>query len=150
MKRKRREAEPSSKKVAVSACLLGRNCRYDGGNKFDEELVGMLEGCEIIPFCPEEAILGSPRETIDLVQGRAVGNESGHDYTEELEKKAQEFAQAHPDIDEFYFKSKSPSCALESAKLYDEEKKLLSKSASGVFARELRKWYKNVKMKERG
>ncbi len=137
------------KKVAVSACLLGRNCRYDGKNKVDEELVKELEGCEIIPFCPEEAILGVPRETIDLVNGRAIGNESGKDYTEAIKKEAQLFCMQNPHIDEIYFKSKSPSCALATARLYDEDKRLLSSSATGVFATELKKWYKNAKIKER-
>ena len=137
------------KKVAVSACLLGRNCRYDGGNKLDPELLEALNGSQIIPFCPEEAILGTPRETIDLVEGRAIGNESGYDYTEALQKEAKKFIKAHSCIDEIYFKSKSPSCALKSARLYDKEKRLLSANATGIFAKELKKWYKNAKIKER-
>ena len=138
------------RKVAVSACLLGRNCRYDGTNRFDEELAKELEGCEVIPFCPEEAILGAPRETIDLIEGRAIGNESGKDFTEALKKEAQIFCLQHPDLDAIYFKSKSPSCALCSARLYDTKRNLRSNSATGIFATELKKWYKNAKMKERG
>ncbi len=136
--------------MAVSACLLGQNCRYDGKNKLDSELIQSLQGCQIVPFCPEEAILGTPRETIDLVEGRAIGNESGCDYTEALQNEAKKFIKAHPYIDEIYLKSKSPSCALKSARLYDKEKRLLSTNGTGVFAKELKKWYKNAKIKERG
>ena len=137
------------KKVAVSACLLGKNCRYDGKNKLDEALVEELQECEVIPFCPEEAILGTPRETIDLIEGRAIGNESGTDYTKALKKEAHIFCLQHPDIDEIYFKSKSPSCGLCSARVYDKARNLVSDSATGVFATELKKWYKNAKTKER-
>jgi uncharacterized protein YbbK (DUF523 family) len=135
--------------VAVSACLLGKNCRYDAKNKLDEELVEQLRGCEVIPFCPEEAILGTPRETIDLVEGRAVGNESGTDYTQALKKEAHIFCLQHPHLDEIYFKSKSPSCGLHSARVYDRQGNLLADNATGVFASELKKWYKNAKTKER-
>ena len=137
------------KKVAVSACLLGRNCRYDGKNKLDKELVEMLEGCEVIPFCPEEEILGTPRETIDLVEGRAIGNESKKDYTKQIQEAALRFIDAHPNIEEIYLKSRSPSCALQSARLYDKEKNLIDEEATGIFAQELKKWYKNAKIKER-
>ena len=49
-------------KVLVSACLLGRNCKYNGGNNYDEKVAAFLEGKEVIPVCPEElAGLGVPR-----------------------------------------------------------------------------------------
>jgi uncharacterized protein YbbK (DUF523 family) len=137
------------KKVAVSACLLGRRCRYDGGHKRDDELLSELADCEVIPFCPEEAILGAPRETIDLVRGRAIGNESGRDYTQMIRSQAEALAKAHPDLDALYLKAKSPSCALCSARNYDENRNLLSDKESGIFAKELKKWYKIDILKER-
>ena len=57
-------------KVMVSACLLGRNCNYNGGNNYDLRVVQFLEGKEVIPVCPEElAGLGIPRAPIELVDG---------------------------------------------------------------------------------
>ena len=43
------------KKAIVSACLLGVECRYDGGsNKLpDEKLRELKEKYELIPVCPE-------------------------------------------------------------------------------------------------
>ena len=35
-------------KVVVSACLLGRNCKYSGGNNYSEKLLIWLEGKEVI------------------------------------------------------------------------------------------------------
>jgi uncharacterized protein YbbK (DUF523 family) len=50
--------------VLVSACLLGRECRYDGSQNRDQALERELasEGLEAVPFCPEEhGGLGTPR-----------------------------------------------------------------------------------------
>lgn len=56
--------------VAVSACLLGCNCKYNGGNNFDEKVAEFLEGKQVIPVCPEElAGLGIPRPPIEIVDG---------------------------------------------------------------------------------
>ncbi len=40
-------------KIAVSACLLGVPCRYDGRSKGDDELVSLLRGHEVVRVCPE-------------------------------------------------------------------------------------------------
>ena len=40
-------------KIAVSRCLLGGNCKYNGGNNFDPELNKLLQGHEVIAVCPE-------------------------------------------------------------------------------------------------
>ncbi len=40
-------------KIMVSACLLGENCKYNGGNNRNAELLCLLSGHEIIPVCPE-------------------------------------------------------------------------------------------------
>ena len=138
-----------SKKVAVSACLLGYNCRYDGTNRKESMLVKSLEDCEVIPFCPEDAILGTPRETIDIVESKAIGNESGVDYTAKIEKYARDFINQNRNIDQFIVKSKSPSCALHSAKYYDKEKKLLGEG-SGIFTKTVQKRCPNVMIEEKG
>ena len=40
-------------KILVSACLLGENCRYDGGNNLIEKIKRLEEKHEIYHFCPE-------------------------------------------------------------------------------------------------
>ena len=137
------------RKVAVSACLLGRKCRYDGSDRYDRELAGYLEGCEVIPFCPEENVLGTPRETIDIVGGKVVGSKSGRDYTRAILEEARKFIDQNPKIDEVYSKSKSPSCALCSARIYDSDGRLLNQEGTGVFLKELKKAYKDAKFEER-
>ena len=57
-------------KVLVSACLLGCNCKYNGGNNRNEAVCAFAEGKEMIAVCPEMlAGLGVPRTPIDIVEG---------------------------------------------------------------------------------
>lgn len=57
-------------KVLVSACLLGENCKYNGGNNYNQAVVDYLEGKQPVPVCPElRAGLGCPRMPIELVDG---------------------------------------------------------------------------------
>lgn len=60
-------------KYAVSACLLGENCKYSGGNNYHEKLCRYLRDHEVIPLCPE--VMGglpTPRTPFELVNGVAV------------------------------------------------------------------------------
>ena len=57
-------------KILVSACLLGENCKYNGGNNFSLPVTEYLRGREVIPVCPERmAGLGIPRTPIEIVDG---------------------------------------------------------------------------------
>lgn len=65
-------------KIAVSACLLGENCKYSGGNNRSERLLSELAKhpeIEIIPVCPEVAGgLPTPRPPAEIVDGEVVNN----------------------------------------------------------------------------
>lgn len=54
--------------IGISACLLGQNTRYDGGNRHEPLLVKVLsQSATLIPLCPEaECGLGIPREPMQL------------------------------------------------------------------------------------
>jgi len=128
------------KKVAISACLTGERCRYDGTDNRDTKLLGKLEGCELIPFCPEDFCFGTPRPTMDLVETeagpKALSNLTGADLSPPVRDYAGRFFDDHPDIDLFIGKDRSPSCGVCSARLYDREKRLLSSEAAGLLAAE--------------
>lgn len=100
-------------RIGVSACLLGREVRWDGGHKRHDWVVDHLaERAELIPFCPEvELGLGVPREPIDVVGGRLIGR-SGADHTAAMgalgARRARELSEAG--ISAYVFKSRSPSC----------------------------------------
>ena len=57
-------------KIIVSACLLGENCKYNGGNNYDPKVLRFVQGREVIPVCPEVlAGLGIPRTPIEIKAG---------------------------------------------------------------------------------
>lgn len=63
-------------KILVSACLLGRNCKYNGGNNYSEKLARFLEGREVVEACPEVlAGLGTPRTPIEIRDGVVVSRD---------------------------------------------------------------------------
>ena len=60
-------------KIIVSACLLGENCKYNGGNNYDPRVAALCEGREVIPVCPEVlAGLGIPRIPIEIRGGKVI------------------------------------------------------------------------------
>lgn len=127
-------------KVAISACLLGNKCRYDGSENYNPKLLGKLEGYELIPFCPEDYCYGTPRPTMDLVdkngQIKAISNASSVDLTPPIQEYAKAFFDSHKDIELFIGKDRSPSCGVCSAKLYNENKELISDHSTGIMAQE--------------
>jgi uncharacterized protein YbbK (DUF523 family) len=111
-------------KVLVSACLLGRACRFDGKDKLVKELLDALraERTEAVPFCPEEAGgLGTPRPAARIVGGDGeavldgqarVVDDRGADVTAAFldgARQALDQARLHG-CAVAYLKERSPSC----------------------------------------
>lgn len=99
-------------KIAVSACLLGKNCRYDGAHCYRPYLAKLLENHTVIPICPESfGGLTVPREPCEIV-GDKVFSRDGKDmslYFELGVQKCLELIQ-NEGIELAVLKSKSPSC----------------------------------------
>ncbi len=131
------------KKIAISACLLGQKCRYDASDNKDENLLDSLKDAQLIPFCPEDHAFGTPRPTMDLVRtkegDRAISNQTGKDLSLPVEHYATMFFNTHSDIDLVIGKDRSPSCGVCSARLYDEEKNILSSTEAGLMIKEAQK-----------
>ncbi len=131
------------KKIAISACLLGQKCRYDASDNKDENLLDSLKDAQLIPFCPEDHAFGTPRPTMDLVRtkegDKAISNETGRNLSQPIEHYATIFFNTHPDIDLVIGKDRSPSCGVCSARLYDEEKNILSSTEAGLMIKEAQK-----------
>ena len=99
-------------KYIVSACLLGYNCKYNGGNNYSEEVVRFLEDKDFIKVCPEcLGALKTPRVPSEIV-GDKVINQEGIDVTREYHLGAEKTLKIAKDYQAkgAIFKSKSPSC----------------------------------------
>ena len=121
-------------KILVSACLLGENCKYNGGNNRNEALLRRLAGHEVIPVCPEAAGgLSVPRIPAEIVDGR-VQNREGQDVDGAFRAGAKavlEIAQRErPDL--IILQSRSPSCGVK--EIYDGTFSGKRIPGQGVFA----------------
>ena len=59
--------------LLISACLLGENCKYSGGNNRNERVLRYAAGHRVIPVCPEvEGGLPCPRKPVEWRDGRVV------------------------------------------------------------------------------
>lgn len=69
-------------KILISACLMGRNCKYNGGNNLNNKLLLDLKDYYLIPVCPEvDGGLTIPRRPSEGNKG-AVINDLGEDVTD--------------------------------------------------------------------
>jgi uncharacterized protein YbbK (DUF523 family) len=112
--------------VLVSACLLGRACRYDGRHNHDNVLERELaqRGEVAVPFCPEEhGGLGTPRPAAwieasgaaAVLDGRErVLTEAGADVTAGFLRGARgALERCHEQgLTRAYLKERSPSCGV--------------------------------------
>lgn len=106
-------------KILVSACLLGVNCKYNGGNNYSEEVDKILKNYDVIPICPEVfGGLPTPRTPAEKV-GDKVLTKDGCDVTKEFVKGANEclFLAKKLGIKKALLKAKSPSCGI--GEIYD-------------------------------
>jgi len=99
-------------KIIVSACLVGKNCRYDGGNCYNNKLIEFLKSKEYIAACPEElGGLSTPRLPCEREEDK-VFNKANEDVTTEFNSGANEFLQLAlaNSCKLAILKSDSPSC----------------------------------------
>lgn len=106
-------------KVLVSACLLGRNCKYNGGNNYREKVVEFLRGKEVIEVCPEMlAGLGVPRTPIEIRDGEVVSRDGNSVDTAIRAAVAQVLQDIRDEqIECCILKSRSPTCGVH--QIYD-------------------------------
>ena len=73
----------------ISSCLLGQNCKYNGGNNRCQEVIDFCAEKKYITVCPESAAkLPCPRPPAERI-GDKVINDRGKDVTAAFEKGAQ-------------------------------------------------------------
>jgi len=113
-------------KIGTSACLLGKNVRYDGGHSLDRYITETLgRYFEWVQVCPEvEYGLPVPREAMHLTgepaSPRLVTVRTGIDHTDGMTKWAADklIRLEKEDLCGFIFKSKSPSSGIGGIKVY--------------------------------
>ena len=124
-------------KVLVSGCLLGENCKYNGGNNYNPRVVEFLKGKEVISICPEiMAGMGCPRNPIEIVDG-VLTDCHGKNVDSLIRKSVMEIMERIRDeeIQCAVLQSRSPTCGVN--QVYDGTFSGKLIPGSGVFAKSL-------------
>ncbi len=106
-------------KILISACLIGLNCKYNGGNNENSKLVELMKEKDLVPICPEQlGGLKTPRVSAERKQEKVITKE-GVDVTKEYQKGAEEVLNLAKklNIKKAILKSRSPSCGID--EIYD-------------------------------
>ncbi|WP_338496722.1 2-thiouracil desulfurase family protein [Pseudomonas sp. WP18] len=144
-------------KIAISACLMGAEVRYNGGHK-QSPLCSrtLVDYFDFVPVCPEVAIgLGIPREPIRLVGNPTAPNAVGTvnrelDVTQPLADYGRQMAGELDDICGYIFMQKSPSCGLERVKVYAPDGAPQDGGGRGVYAQAFCERHPDLPVEEDG
>ncbi len=131
-------------KILISACLLGENCKYDGGNNLNQtigkDIVRLAQIYDLVAVCPE--VLGgldTPREPAEILNDRVVTKISRTDVTENFEFGAKVCCEIalKEGCRVAVLKERSPSCA--NKEIYDGSftKRLIK--GEGITAKSLKR-----------
>ncbi len=121
-------------KILISACLLGVNCKYDGGNNRTEALLPLLRGHDVRSVCPE--VLGGlpvPRTPAEMKDGEVVfedGTSADAAFRAGARAGLALARMLQPDL--VIQKSRSPSCG--AGEIYDGSFSHVRIPGDGVFA----------------
>lgn len=126
------------KKILVSACLLGRNCKYNGGSNACLAVMEYVKGRPVIEVCPEvQSGMGTPRTPVEIVDGVLMdrnGNSVDHQLRAAVAQTMETLRAER--IDCAILQSRSPTCGVN--QVYDGSFTGRLISGSGVFAQALR------------
>ena len=124
-------------KVLVSACIVGRNCKYNGGNNLNPKVINFLKDKEIIEICPEMlAGMSIPRTTAEIVDGCVTecnGRNVHKEYKRGVELALEKIKDE--DIDLAILQSRSPTCGVN--QIYDGNFSGKLIKGKGLFAKAL-------------
>ena len=121
-------------KIVVSACLLGHNCKYSGGNNRCEAVLRFTEGREVVAVCPEQlGGLPTPRIPAEIVKGE-VRNAAGESVDAAFREGARRAAALleGEDVEMAILQPRSPSCG--AREIYDGTFSRRLIPGQGVFA----------------
>ena len=125
-------------KILVSACLLGENCKYNGGNNYSPVVAEFLKDKEVLPICPEMmAGMSCPRTPIEIVDGVLMDRDGNNvdAAMREAVAKVMEMIRKE-DIQCAVLQSRSPTCGVN--QVYDGTFSGKLISGSGVLAQALK------------
>ena len=125
-------------KILVSACLMGENCKYNGGNNYSAAVVEYVKDKEVLTICPEMmAGMGCPRTPIEIVDGVLMDRNGNNVDAVMREAVVQAMEMIRKEnIQCAILQSRSPTCGVN--EIYDGSFSGKLVPGSGVLARALK------------
>ncbi len=123
--------------ILVSACLTGHNCKYNGGNNYNQNVMEFITGHNVITLCPELlGGLGCPRDSVEMVQGVYMTKDGKNVDTSFRRGVALAMEKIHSQkIDLAILQSRSPTCGVN--QIYDGTFQGVLINGQGLFAKTL-------------
>ena len=125
-------------KILVSACLLGENCKYNGGNNYNPAVAEFVKDKDVLTICPEMmAGMGCPRTPIEIIEG-VLMDRNGNNVDAAMRQavaQAMEMIRKE-DIQCAILQSRSPTCGVN--EVYDGSFSGKLIDGSGVLAQALK------------
>ena len=101
-------------KIMVSACLAGENCKYNGGNNWNEKVLQLIAEHEVILVCPEQlGGLPTPRVPSEIKDGVVTSRDGrivDSQFRTGAEKCLEIAMREKPEL--IVLQSRSPSCGI--------------------------------------
>lgn len=120
--------------ILISSCLLGKNCKYNGGNNYNVDVLKLSEKYNLIEICPE--VMGGlsiPRIPCEIIENKVI-NKEGIDCTEQYNigaKLSLEIAKKN-NCKYAILKENSPSCGF--GTIYDGTFTSTKRNGNGIAA----------------
>tara|TARA_B100000614_G_scaffold215927_1_gene200513 strand:- start:561 stop:1505 length:945 start_codon:yes stop_codon:yes gene_type:complete len=126
-------------KIVVSRCLEFDTCRYDGQKITSKYIYKLKDFIEFKPICPEVEIgMGTPRDPIRIIKVddkmTLYQEHTKKDFTKKMNDFSDKFMSKINLVDGFILKSRSPSCGINTAKIYTKNNPAPIGKGSGLFA----------------
>ena len=126
-------------KVLISACLIGENTKYNGGNNFIKSVEKLYPLCDLIIVCPEVMSgLKTPRSPSEIKNGKVI-NKANKDVTSFFKSGASliTYIAEQNNVKYAVLKENSPSCGVHH--IYDGTFSNNLVKGSGITTQELTK-----------
>ena len=135
-------------KIIISKCLEHDACRFDGqliNNKYIKKLKSFIDFTTV---CPEVEIgMGIPRKPIRIIHDEDKimlhQSETNIDFSADMNNFSKDYLSKIKQIDGFILKSASPSCGINSTKVFQRKHPAPIGKGAGLFAAEIIKIFPN-------
>tara|TARA_B100000676_G_scaffold62569_1_gene61929 strand:- start:3043 stop:3987 length:945 start_codon:yes stop_codon:yes gene_type:complete len=129
-------------KIIISKCLEHDACRFDGlliNNKYIKKLKKFIE---FITVCPEVEIgMGIPRKPIRIIHDDnkiiLQQSDTGIDWSKKMNNFSKKYISEIEYVDGFILKSASPSCGINSTKIFQKKHPAPIGKGNGLFAEQI-------------